>query len=174
MKDLDLIVGGHSHSFLWSGSTPPEKVKGDPKSTDASIIEGPYPTFIKSTHGGKIVPVTSAYFASRYMGHLQIIVDKIKGGIKETNGKQMIIGSPLLLGGNQSSIHVHQEPEMMAAIKPFAEGVAAYNNKVIGFTKTMIDNTKSRIQESMMGDFVCDAAMDYGGFRWTWCALWWV
>ena len=163
VESLDLIIGGHSHSFLWTGPDPPQKFKGDPKSTDASIIEGPYPTLIKSAHGRKVVPVTTAFFASRYMGHLQITVNKIKGGIKVNGGRPMAYGTPILLGGSSSAVHVNQDPEMMAAIQPFADGVAAYNNLVIGSTKTLIDNSKSKIEESMMGDFICDAAMNYGG-----------
>ena len=44
VPDLDLVIGGHSHSFLYSGENPPDKPEGN------------YPTYIHSENG-KIIPV---------------------------------------------------------------------------------------------------------------------
>lgn len=60
---IDLVVGAHSHTFLYSG-TPP-----DPK----DVPLGPYPTVVEQKSGKK-VPVVQAYAWSKYLGKLQLSV----------------------------------------------------------------------------------------------------
>ena len=74
-----------------------------------------------------------SYPSLRYVGSLQIIVDKAKGGIYiKNNGRPQISGRPLLLGGSASTSPVSQSPGMMAAIAPFAKGVDDYTQETIG------------------------------------------
>lgn len=60
---VDLVVGGHSHTLLYTG-TPP-----DPK----DVPSGPYPTVITQS-SGKEVPVVQASAHSKYLGKLQLSV----------------------------------------------------------------------------------------------------
>lgn len=60
---VDLVVGGHSHTLLYTG-TPP-----DPK----DVPSGPYPTVITQS-SGKQVPVVQASAHSKYLGKLQLRV----------------------------------------------------------------------------------------------------
>lgn len=83
---VDLVVGGHSHSFLTSS-------KVNPIHPERNNIEGPYPTTIQQSSGKK-VPVVQAYAYSKYMGkldlkvgisllkHLQIFLTKINHSSK--------------------------------------------------------------------------------------------
>lgn len=59
---VDVVVGAHTHSFLYTG-TPAEP---DP-------VLGPYPTVVVQKSGKK-VPVVQAYAWSKYMGKLQLSV----------------------------------------------------------------------------------------------------
>lgn len=59
---VDVVVGGHSHSFLFSGQQP-----------DAEVSEGPYPTIITQS-SGKEVPVVQAYAFTKYIGALRLSV----------------------------------------------------------------------------------------------------
>lgn len=60
---VDVVVGGHTHSFLYTG-TPPDE-------TDTPI--GPYPTVVVQK-SGKQVPIVQAYKFSKYLGKLQLSV----------------------------------------------------------------------------------------------------
>lgn len=59
---VDIVVGAHSHSFLYTG-TPP----------DTDSVEGPYPTIVVQKSGKK-VPVVQASAFSKYMGILKLSV----------------------------------------------------------------------------------------------------
>lgn len=59
---VDVVVGAHSHSFLYTG-TPP----------DMDFVEGPYPTVIEQKSGKK-VPVVQASAFSKYIGKLELSV----------------------------------------------------------------------------------------------------
>lgn len=60
--DLDLVIGGHSHTFLYSGPTP-----------DAETPAGPYPVMVKRADGSE-VPVVQAYAFTKYLGFLHLNV----------------------------------------------------------------------------------------------------
>lgn len=61
---VDLVVGGHSHSFLYSGSDHFEHIEP---------VVGPYPTVI-TQDSGKRVPVVQAFAFTKYMGELKLKV----------------------------------------------------------------------------------------------------
>ena len=63
---IDLVVGGHSNTFLYHG-TPP-KARG--------AIEKPEETYpyIVRNNNGQDVPVVSAYKYSKYLGYLKLQV----------------------------------------------------------------------------------------------------
>ena len=58
---VDVIVGGHSHSYI--GSSPDEKA------------EGPYPVVERSPSGRPVLVVTARY-AARYLGELEVQFDR--------------------------------------------------------------------------------------------------
>lgn len=62
---VDVIIGAHTHSFLYSG-TPPEP---DP-------VKGPYPTIIEQKNGKKVL-IVQAFERSKYLGELQLSVSSI-------------------------------------------------------------------------------------------------
>lgn len=59
---VDIVVGGHSHTFLYSGINP-----------SIEKIEGPYPIVV-TQNSGKKVPVVQAYAFTKYMGMLSVTV----------------------------------------------------------------------------------------------------
>lgn len=63
--DVDIVVGGHSHTFLYSGTQP---------STEKA--EGPYPTVVTRSNGIK-VPVVQAYAYTKYLGYMKLSVSAI-------------------------------------------------------------------------------------------------
>lgn len=70
--DVDLVIGGHTNTFLYNGDQP-----------DAERIDGPYPTVVKQP-SGKEVPVVQAYAYTKYLGklHVQVNANWFKNVIK--------------------------------------------------------------------------------------------
>ena len=71
IEEVDLVVGGHSHTFLYSGDDLPSN--NQPR--------GPYPTYVTQPSTGKVVPVVQAYCYTKYMGHLTLNIDKASGDL---------------------------------------------------------------------------------------------
>ena len=67
IEELDLVVGGHSHTFLYTGEDKPEGA--------IETVRGDYPTYVNQA-SGKVVPVVQAYCYSKYLGHLELNFDK--------------------------------------------------------------------------------------------------
>lgn len=61
---VDVVVGGHSNTFLYTGIEP-----------DIEKSRGPYPTIVKQA-SGKEVPVVQAYAYTKYMGKLELSVSR--------------------------------------------------------------------------------------------------
>jgi len=87
VSDIDLVVGGHSHSFLFTGENPPDEPEGD------------YPTYI-TQQSGKIVPIVQAGLYSKYVGYLELEFDingELMQPIQEVGVKN---AEPILLDNN--------------------------------------------------------------------------
>ncbi|KAF1395791.1 5'-nucleotidase, partial [Spheniscus mendiculus] len=78
VKGVDVVIGGHTNTFLYTG-TPP--------STEQPA--GPYPFMVDSDDGRK-VPVVQAYAYGKYLGYLNVTFDE-KGNVVEA------VGNPILL-----------------------------------------------------------------------------
>ena len=66
VEEIDIVVGGHSHSFLYSG-TPSEYMIEE--------VEGEFPTYV--THkNGRVVPVVEVFKYSTYLRHLKMSFDE--------------------------------------------------------------------------------------------------
>jgi len=63
---VDIVIGGHTNTFLYNGAQP-----------DAEHIDGPYPTMVKQK-SGKEVPVVQAYAYTKYLGKLHVQVCNLK------------------------------------------------------------------------------------------------
>lgn len=59
---VDIVIGAHTHSFLYSGLEPV---------TDH--IDGPYPTVVEQDDGKKVI-VVQAYTRTKYIGKINLTV----------------------------------------------------------------------------------------------------
>lgn len=66
--DVDVVVGGHSHSYLDAN-----KPVADDSDTSPEAVRGPYPTVVVQSNGKK-VPVVQAFAYTKYMGKLKVRV----------------------------------------------------------------------------------------------------
>ncbi|QFY61299.1 LysM peptidoglycan-binding domain-containing protein [Rhizobium grahamii] len=136
IPDVDVVVGGHSHSLLSNT---------DPKA------EGPYPTMVDNP-GGYKVPVVQAASYSKYLGDLVVTFDD-NGVVKEAKGDPILIDSSFT-----------PDPTLTARITELAKPIEELRKKVIGSSEGPIqgDRTVCRVAECSMGNLVTDAMLDRG------------
>lgn len=136
IPDVDVVVGGHSHSLL--------------SNTDAKA-EGPYPTMVDNP-GGYKVPVVQAASYSKYLGDL--VVDFDDNGVV-TGAK----GDPILIDSSFTP-----DPTLTTRIAELAKPIEELRKKVIGSSEGPIegDRTVCRVKECSMGNLVADAMLERG------------
>jgi len=136
IPDVDVVVGGHSHTLLSNT---------DPKA------EGPYPTMVDNP-GGYKVPVVTAASYSKYLGDVVITFDD-NGVVKEAKGDPILIDSSFT-----------PDPEIAARITELAKPIEDLRKKVIGSSEGPIEGDRKvcRVEECSMGNLVADAMLDRG------------
>ncbi|GLV34734.1 Ecto-5'-nucleotidase 2 [Carabus blaptoides fortunei] len=77
---VDVVIGGHTNTFLYNGPQP-----------DIEVPEGLYPTVITQPSGKK-VPVVQAYAYTKYMGQLNLIIGE-DGKVKSYAGQPLLLNS---------------------------------------------------------------------------------
>ncbi|CAH2043422.1 unnamed protein product, partial [Iphiclides podalirius] len=148
VEDIDLLIGGHSNTFLWNGTTP-----------DSDEIQGPYPTYVTQA-SGKQVPVVQAYAYTKYLGKLHMIFG--------SNGDLISIdGNPILLDNS-----IPQDPELLKIVERYRRDVLNITEEVIGNTSVQLDGLSCQNKECNLGNMIADAmvyryATDYKGKYWT-------
>lgn len=79
---IDLVVGGHDNTFLYTGTKP-----------DTEIPKGPYPTVIVQKNGRKVY-VVQAYKWTKYLGNLVLNFDS-EGEVKTAKGNPILVDSSI-------------------------------------------------------------------------------
>ncbi|XP_035772784.1 protein 5NUC-like [Anopheles albimanus] len=130
--DIDLVIGGHSHTFLYSGPAP-----------DVDEPAGPYPVMVKNA-AGKDVPVVQAYAYTKYLGYLHLTFDEA-GNLHELDG------SPILLNGT-----VERDSDILQLLELYRPGILDLDEK-IGHTYAFLDSSRCRFEECNIGNMVADS-----------------
>ncbi|KAJ8023877.1 5'-nucleotidase [Holothuria leucospilota] len=141
-RGIDIIAGGNSFKFLYSGNPP----------TD-DVVTGPYPTVIYPSDdrrsGEKVLLVQDATFG-KYLGYLKVTFDD-EGRVTEYRG------NPIVLDAS-----VEQDPEILAQVAEWGEAVRASSSTVVGETYVQLDGERDscRVQECNLGNLIADAMLD--------------
>nr|CAH7737873.1 unnamed protein product [Callosobruchus chinensis] len=133
-EKISLIVGGHTHTFLYTGGNHP----------GSDNPEGPYPTVVKSRKGQDVL-ITQAAAFSKYVGNITV---KYNGYGQVTDYS----GAPILLSHN-----LPQDEKINRALLPWKTLVDAQGQKVIGSTLVTLDQTSCQRKECTLGNFITDA-----------------
>ncbi|KAK3914087.1 Protein 5NUC [Frankliniella fusca] len=147
---IDLVVGGHSHSFLYTGEKP-----------DIDDPVGQYPTFVRQA-SGREVPVVQAYAYTKYLGRLKIRFD----ADGEIASRADVQGHPVLLDSTTP-----EDPEVQREVAAWRRQLGDVVTRPIGRTLTFLDG-KCRSKECNLGNLVADSfvyyrARQYQGPGWT-------
>nr|XP_018917529.1 PREDICTED: apyrase-like [Bemisia tabaci] len=137
--DADIIVGAHSHTFLYTG-TPP-------LSTDKPA--GLYPTVITQQSGRKVL-IVQALAYSKYMGFLKVKFEKIAGQYQVSSWA----GNPILLDKT-----VRTDPAIEAKLQPWRSDVDLVGSRVVGNTLVDLDATNwvCHLEACTIGKMLTDA-----------------
>lgn len=137
---VDMVVGGHTNTFLWNGPAPSYEKP-----------EGPYPTVVRS-HWGKKVPVVQAYAYTKYLGKLEVTIDTDSGRITSWDGEPIFVNHA-----------IPQDEETLEFLKPWKVKVDEMDVRVVGRSKVYLDgvDTSCRRKECNFGNLITDAFVDY-------------
>lgn len=128
---IDVIVGGHSHTFL---------------SNTAEDASGPYPTVVDSPSGAPVLIVHDGSYG-KYLGNLEVTFDA--DGVP-TSWQ----GDPILLDNS-----VAEDPAVLARVEELAQPLEELRSTVIGQTEADLDGDRAscRFAECTMGNLITDA-----------------
>ncbi|XP_015595634.1 apyrase [Cephus cinctus] len=134
--NVDVIVGGHSHTFLYSG---------EPPHTDTA--EDEYPVVVRQDGTERTVLIVQAAAFTKYLGNLTVWFD----GAGEVSDWE---GNPILLDSS-----IEQDPDVLAALVPWQVEVDALGDAKIGDLKVYLYNN-CRYGECNVGNLITDAMVD--------------
>ncbi|XP_005073717.1 5'-nucleotidase [Mesocricetus auratus] len=138
VKGVDIVVGGHSNTFLYTGNPPSKEVPA-----------GKYP-FIVTSDDGRKVPVVQAYAFGKYLGYLKVEFDD-KGNVITSHG------NPILLNSS-----IPEDPTIKADINQWRIKLDNYSTQELGRTIVYLDGTTQtcRFRECNLGNLICDAMIN--------------
>ncbi|CAG9858469.1 unnamed protein product [Phyllotreta striolata] len=136
---VDVVVGGHTNTFLWNGEKP-----------DTEEIEGPYPTIV-TQDSGKKVPVVQAYAYTKYLGILKLKFDA-DGNVLNTSGQ------PTLLNNS-----IPQDQDVLDLLETYRTDINEVNKETVGRSLVTLDGTSAacRNLECNYGNLIADANVLY-------------
>ncbi|CAH0559286.1 unnamed protein product [Brassicogethes aeneus] len=133
-KKIALIVGGHSHSFLFTGEPSP----------GPDEVVGPYPTIASRNDGNKVLITQAAAFC-KYIGNISILYNS-KGEIESWEG------SPIFLNTTSP-----KNENIDKDLQPWQEEIDQVGNKVLGNSLVHLDGYNCYQKECTMGNMITDA-----------------
>lgn len=140
--EVDLVVGGHTNTFLFNGNAP-----------DIEVPIDVYPVIVQSN--GKRVPVIQAFAYTKYLGALELTFNT-QGDVVSFSGQPILLDSSIA-----------QADDVLSLLTAFRPNVAALETLFIGKSRVYIDgNEKScRKMECNMGNMITDAMIwSYANF----------
>ncbi|KRX47779.1 Snake venom 5'-nucleotidase [Trichinella murrelli] len=134
IPNIDIVVGGHTNTFLYSGKPP-----------SVEEIQGPYPEIYNDQ--GKPCLVVTDYAFGKYLGFLKVEYDKELDRVTKWDG------NPILLDNR-----FHASREMENILATYKHQLHEFTSTVIGSTAVKIDGRFStcRLQECNLGNMLTD------------------
>ncbi|KAG7209790.1 hypothetical protein KM043_011408 [Ampulex compressa] len=139
VEDIDLVIGGHTNTFLYNGDQP-----------SVETPEGFYPTVVVQESGRKTY-VVQAYAYTKYLGNLMMVFDN-RGEITS------ITGNPILVNSS-----IEQAPDVLEELDRLRPAIANLTLTEVGKTHVLLDGDSKtcRRDECNLGNLITDAMIDY-------------
>ncbi|VVC26427.1 Hypothetical protein CINCED_3A004777 [Cinara cedri] len=147
VKDIDVVVGGYSCTFLYKGKMPNID---EPYDSYPVWVEPPSDSSIFWFFDYSIpksVPIVQAFRDTKYLGKLVLEFD-MDGNVTSAEG------NPILL-----DYTIEQDPDLLKYLKEMEESIEKLTSSVIGSTSVVLQgsNRFCWTQECNLGNFVADA-----------------
>lgn len=138
LRGVDVIVGGHSNTFLYTGEAP---------SNDDAV--GTYPFVVKTSASGEDVLIVQDYAYGKYLGRLHLTFDAV-GKITHYEG------NPVLLDNT-----VPKDPEVEGTVQSLLPQIEALKTELVGSTHVHLDGDRfvCRVEECNLGNLICDGML---------------
>ncbi|XP_064489181.1 protein 5NUC-like [Ornithodoros turicata] len=144
VPEVGLVVGGHTHTFLYSGP-----MNGSTAFGDRSM--GPYPIVVDRKDGTRCL-VVQAFWLGKYMGYINVTYDDVDGHVLRWDGQ------PVLLDNS-----IPQDPDGLALLDEYRPLVAVKRAEKIGETKVHLpcDKVTCRLKECNLGNLITEAILKH-------------
>ncbi|EAT36584.1 AAEL011346-PA [Aedes aegypti] len=140
-EHVDIIVGGHSHTFLYSGNNT-----GIP-----GTVQGSYPTVVTHASGHKVLIVHAAAY-TKLVGDIVLYFDE-QGIIQRWEGNPHYLDPEVV-----------PDPEVHKALLPWKLAVDELGNRIIGTTITDLPRLGCNYRECALGNLISDAFVDSSAY----------
>ncbi|XP_062541986.1 apyrase [Armigeres subalbatus] len=132
--EIDIIVGGHSHTFLYTGDHP----------TIPGTAQGEYPTVVTQQDGHQVLIVQAAAY-TKFVGDIVLFFD-------EAGIIQRWEGNPVYLGAE-----VEQDPAVVEAMIPWKVAVDELGVRQVGSTVVDLLKSTCNYAECNLGSLIADS-----------------
>lgn len=151
VSGVDVIVGGHSHSFLYNPASPISFANPTFPQFGPLLPAGEYPTVVTSASGDPVLVVT-AYQWGTFLGNLNVVFD-LDGVVNSYNG------NPIYLGAGTT-----KDATLDAMLEPYREAIAGIIATQVGTTTVDLPinvggQQVCRLGECLLGNLVADAML---------------
>jgi len=137
LHDVDMIVGGHSHTPL-----------GTPDLPGWRKADGPYPTHVKDSQG-KDVLIVQSYEWSKVLGRITVTFD---GGGHISRVRD---AGPIVVDEK-----VPEDPDVKSLVTAFEKPIADLQNQAVGQADVAIPKEATPTGESLMANVIADAMLE--------------
>lgn len=137
-EDVDIIVGGHSHTFMYTGDDPP--------GPDTPRAE--YPEIVTDDNDNTVLIVQASAY-TKYLGNIVLYFD--------SDGKVAYYeGSPIYLDNS-----VEPDPEIALALLPYKEEVDEIAKIEIGSSLVELTTRDCNYGDCSIGSLIADSFVDW-------------
>lgn len=140
VPQIDVLVGGHTNTFLYTGSGYPKE----------NTPDGTYPYVVNRTDGS-VGLIVQDYWFGKFLGRLDVTFNRT-GHVVQWGG------NPILLNAS-----VDEDPLVVNATRTYKENLTIQMGEVIGRTKVLMEHGHDicRMRECNLGNLIADAYYHY-------------